>query len=510
VNIIAAAEGSAPAAPFLQLGPEGLAVLLAVAALLLLKSKTGRAGASAVLRRAGRAVVRWVRITLWAARLRMPIRLGYRLQPEVWREMCAARKLAGLKRGRVTRTPAGIAIRVTLGGALDLATLQARVDQLETGLGVKRRAIRIEPGARADRAVVHIVLRDPLRRPVLWSGHAAGTVTVPAEVATTPHGDRVTVELLRRWLIAGTTGSGKSLYARLMAAAVATAADGRLTYCDPKRVEGEQWRHLATVACTPAEIGEQISAFRRRMDERLQDMARRKVTTHQPTAEAPAEVLLIDEAADVVRSITDEQLDDLHAIAEQGRAPRFVLWIGIQDPRGDNLPRGITTQLQAIAGLKLRDSTEAAVVFGRSARRDGWTPERLPGGGGWVLVKDDEHPDPEPARADLLDEKTLRGLRRPAGARPGLQKPATAPQRAPRPVRVPSTPADARSAVLDALRAAPGDGTGAAELQKVTGLGKSRVYELLAQLVDEGQAVKVRQGRFACVATPVSEGRAVA
>lgn len=501
---IATGQGIDPTAShdlITQLGPQGLAVLVAIAAGLLLSTKTGRRLAARAVRRAGRAAVRFVRIGLWAARLRMPVRLAYRLQPEHWREMCAHRRLVGLRRGKVRATRAGIAVRVTLGGALDLAAVQSRVDQLETGLGVKRRAIRIEPGARADRAIVHIVLRDPLRRPVHWTGHAPGTVTVPAEVATTPHGDRVEVELLRRWLIAGTTGSGKSLFARLMLAAVATSLDGKVTYCDPKRVEAGQWTGLAMVACSPEEIGAAITAFRRRMNVRLALMAQRNLTTHVPTEAEPAEVLFIDEAADVVRSITAAELADLHAIAEQGRAPRFVLWIAVQDPRGENLPRGIVTQLQGVAGLKLRDSTEAAVVFGRTARRDGWTPERLPGGGGWVLIRDDDHPDPEPARADLLDERALAALRRPTPPAPpkprvSLQKPPAAPVAAPEPSKRPTTREDARSAIVAALAAATEDGASVGDLQTATGLGRSRLYELLSELVVHDLVVKVRHGRF--------------
>jgi hypothetical protein len=493
------------------LGPQGTVVLLSLGALLLLRSKTLRKGLgkalSAALHKAGRALVRYVRISLWAARMRMPVRLAYRLQPERWREMTAARKLTGLKRGKVRRTAAGLSVRVTLGGSLDLATIQARVDQLETGLGVKRKSIRIEGTDRADRAIVHIVLRNPLRKPILWAGHAPGTVTEPAEVATTPHGDRVSVELLRRWLIAGTTGSGKSLFARLMLAAVATSPDGRLTYADPKRVEAEQWRHLAEVATEPETIGAAISAFRRRMDDRLRLMASRSQTTHQPTAAEPAEVLFVDEAADVVRTITEEQLADLAAIAEQGRAPRFVLWIAVQDPRGDNLPRGIVTQLQAVAGLKLRDSTEAAVVFGRTARKDGWTPERLPGGGGWVLIRDDEHDEPEPARGDLLDEKTLAGLSAPHAPqiRRVVEEAVTVP--APR-VDLTKAPAvEPRPADVDqaedvdlvrvALEEAGADGMSAAAVQARTGLGKTQTYDRLAALVESGDAVKPRHGRYA-------------
>ncbi|WP_461712933.1 hypothetical protein, partial [Streptomyces sp. DSM 41029] len=89
--------------------------------------KTGRRllakAVGRLLKRAAKAFVRYVRISLWAARLRMPVRLAIRLQPDRWREMTAARKLVGLKRGRVKRTPMGVDVRVTLGGGLNLDTL---------------------------------------------------------------------------------------------------------------------------------------------------------------------------------------------------------------------------------------------------------------------------------------------------------------------------------------------------------------------------------------------------
>src|SRR5207247_632847 len=115
-----------------------------------------------------RGIVRYVTISLWAARLAMPIRLAVRLQPERWREMCKARKLDGLKRGKVKRTPMGVDVRVTLGGSLTLETLTARIKDLETGLGTRRGAIRVEPTEVANKALVRITVRNPLAKPVAW------------------------------------------------------------------------------------------------------------------------------------------------------------------------------------------------------------------------------------------------------------------------------------------------------------------------------------------------------
>jgi hypothetical protein len=120
------------------IGVQGVLVVLALAALWLLKYAAVRRLAARAIRRLSRALVRYVRLSLYALRMRIPTRLAYRLQPERWRSMTEARKLTGLKRGRIRRTPMGVDVRVTLGGALTLETLQARVKDLETGLGVRR------------------------------------------------------------------------------------------------------------------------------------------------------------------------------------------------------------------------------------------------------------------------------------------------------------------------------------------------------------------------------------
>ncbi|WP_461712935.1 hypothetical protein, partial [Streptomyces sp. DSM 41029] len=83
--------------------------------------KTGRRllakAVGRLLKRAAKAFVRYVRISLWAVRLEAD------RETDRWREMTAARKLVGLKRGRVKRTPMGVDVRVTLGGGLNLDTL---------------------------------------------------------------------------------------------------------------------------------------------------------------------------------------------------------------------------------------------------------------------------------------------------------------------------------------------------------------------------------------------------
>lgn len=143
------------------LGIEGVAVLLALASLWLLKYESIRAAAARALNKAARAVIRYLVTKAWAVRLEVPVRLAYRLHPERWRAMCEARSLTGLKRGRVSRTPEGVCVRVTLGRSLTIDRLRSSIHSLETGLGVGRGSICVgESEAGAHKAVVWIAVRS--------------------------------------------------------------------------------------------------------------------------------------------------------------------------------------------------------------------------------------------------------------------------------------------------------------------------------------------------------------
>jgi hypothetical protein len=522
VVIIAGAEATTSAEIDLSgmlaaLGPEGLAVVLALAGLLLLRSKTVRSAlrraTAATLRRAGRAVVRWVRISLWATLLRMPIRLAYRLQRERWREMCAARKLVGLRRGRVRRTPMGVDVRVTLGGSLTLETLNARIRDLETGLGTRRGAIRIEPRDSAHKATVRITVRNPLARAVRWQApDGPVSITAPARLSMNPFGEWADVDLQQRILIVGASGSGKSSVQRVLAAPVILADDAQLEVWDLKQgTESQHYEGKADVRVTDIEQCRQ--RIRHLMDVELPYRAavmKRLGTSTWPTSpEHPDRIVMVDEGAALIRGLDDDELAELFTFLEQARAFGIYLWWATQFPKSSNLPTELRSQMSCIIALKMRRASESRIVF-EDLVREGWTPHRL-AGKGWLMVLDDDHDEPEETRAAWLDERVFRQLPaprpRPADPAPAppqprvtLEKPAVAAP-TPAPVARVAEPApeaaDARTAVLGALEAAPEAGVSVAELQAATGLSKSRVYELLAELLKAGDAVKVRHGRFA-------------
>lgn len=513
------------------LGVKGMIVLLTLGTLFLLKSKSVRKAASQALRRAGRWLVRYVRIRLWALRMGMPLRLAHRLQPERWRAMCEARKLSGLKRGKVRRTPMGVDVRVTLGGSLTLETLTARIKDLETGLGTRRGAIRVEGLDSAHKALVRITVRNPLKKPVPWDAPAGPvTITDPARLSMNPFGEWTEIDLRQRILVVGASGSGKSSVQRVLSAPVVLAVDADLEVWDLKQgTESQHYAGLADVrVTTPDECRARIKYLREvEIPRRAAIMQKLKTSTWPTSAQYRDRVVMVDEGAALIRELDEDELGELFTFLEQARAYGIYLWWATQFPKSSNLPTELRSQMSAVIALKMRRASESRVVF-EDLTREGWTPHRLPGKG-WLMLLDDDHQDPEESRAAWLDEKAFRRLipgQTPAveaaPERLAIEAAPAAPVIPPMPTEPPTVPAprEEESAAadpepldelptLDAVRAALADasagGSSAAELTVATGRGKSQVYAALQELQDDGAVVKVGRGRYALASTEAGE-----
>lgn len=487
------------------LGPEGVAVLLAVGAVLLLRYKPVRSLARKALKRAARALLRFVRIVVWAAYLRMPLRLAYRLQPERWRNMCQDRRLVGLKRGRVKRTAQGVDVLVTLNGALRLDTLVTRIPDLETGLGVRRGSIRVEGRESAHKALIRITVRNPLARPIPWS-RPAGPVSIadPVHLAVTPFGDAMELDLRQRILIVGASGAGKSSVQRVLSAPVILAEDADLEVWDLKQgsesqhYEGKAVRRITTAAECAARIEELV---RVELPRRAAILKARKSSTWKPTATDRDLVVMVDEGASLIRELDDEHLNMLFTFLEQARAFGVFLWWATQFPKATNLPTELRSQMSCLVALKMRRASESKLVF-EDLAREGWTPHRLPGPG-WLMVLDDDHQEPDQARALWLSEKVFRSLpsttaapAAPAAPSQPVQDavPDVVPEDA---VPVPEDAVPAPHAVLRFLATAPADGVSVAAIRAATGLSQTVAYDTLSDLVASGSVVKVRHGRYA-------------
>lgn len=514
-----------------SLGCEGTLVLIALAAILVGSTEPGRKAVRYCLRKLGR----YLRISLWGARLGIGYRLASRLQPERWDGMVASRKLPGLVRGKVQRTPMGIVVRLRLCGSLTLEDVISRTGQLEAGLGLRRGSARVKPVSRADKAILHIVLRDPLAKLILWTEPTRPVLLKDAiRLSVTPFGDTVCLDVKQRIGVFGTSGSGKSCVQRVIGAHVVQAVDADLEVWDLKfgiesqHYEGKAHR-VTTVEDAVARVDWLLDV---EFPRRAAIMAARGTSTWRETPVDKALVLMVDEGNVIIREFTPEQKKRFFRVAEQGRALGCYLIWATQYPKATNLPTELRSQLNVRICLKLNSSEESELVFKDEAGQ-GWEPHKLKGVG-WLLIKSDVHREPEESKAIWLDEERFRTIGSvtrtalPPVSRPVPPRPSHAPTvhlaKAQEPVQIPAQdteriehsyaePAPKRSAdvkvtVADEIRLALAvsfEPVGNNEIARIIGRNPGTVSKALVKLVDAGEIITNQDKKYSLVLAPADQ-----
>jgi hypothetical protein len=351
-------------------------------------------------------VVAW-----WAARNKIPFRLALRLQPDRWDAMVDKRKLAGLKRGKIKRTPTGVSVRLTLTGRLTTKYVHSQLRQLETGLGLGRDTVRLRQVSRSDRLILEIKIRNPLEGTVPWERPGRKIrFKDPVRLSVTEFGDVVSVSAKNRIGVFGESGSGKSCTQRILGAHAVTAVDAGLEIWDLKQgVEAQQYRGKAYIVTT---VPDALVRLEWLLDEefprRAAIMKKRGWTEWRETEDDPAQLIIIDEGNVITRGFTAGQFGRMCTAIEQGRALGiFFVW-ATQYPKAENLPTQIRSQLNITICHKVRNSEEAQIVFKDDVKK-GWAPHTL-AGEGWVLVQSSKHRDPEESKVAWLSPEIFRGL----------------------------------------------------------------------------------------------------
>jgi S-DNA-T family DNA segregation ATPase FtsK/SpoIIIE len=512
-----------------EIGPEGVAVLLVVGAVVLTaKSRTFRE----LERRAfvGACLLTW---RLLAAAWHLARGVGHlsatreerralrRLHPSHWRAHAPRRGLEGTLTGRPKLTASGIVAAVRLDGTWTVGKLRGAEDHVRALLGI-RHSVRIEitSGKRGGWAQLTVRTRnagDGLDLSGWEPGAPWGVDTVTGEPVMVPLG--------RRMLIAGTSGAGKSWSTRALLAEGSEAEDHRLVVIDPKRVEAINWRHRARTAVTADEVLAVTDELVAEMHERLALVPRGRDTIAISPAR-PRITVFVDEGAEVIGMSKGERariIENLRTLARMGRAAEVIVIWATQKPtmdRNGGIDAQISAQITYRAALALSTASEARTVLGEDATERGWHAHDLPMPG-YAMLRSGPKAKPHPIRTRAFSPADVIALPdRPVWSRALPETAADSPADSagdPDSVYAPSPPPkltlvkDAApeavqapaDAVLAALVAAGDGGASVADVVAATGLSQSRAYELLGALVKDGRAVKPRHGRFA-VAREVS------
>ncbi|MFC4494019.1 hypothetical protein ACFPA8_07725 [Streptomyces ovatisporus] len=483
------------------LGPWGVVTVITLG-WLMLKSRKARKGTGKVvgklMGRLTARVVRYFRITLWAARMGIGIRLALRLQKERWRKMTENRQLVGLKRGKVQRTKVGVDIHVAYGGKLTADYVQDKLTAIETGLALRKGSTRLVEGATQNRGVLRISTRGVLPK-VLPLDVPQGRVSIkdPHRLAPNEFGEWTTLNLCQRILIVGASGSGKSSAQRVLSLPVILAEDAELEVWDLKKgVESQHYDGLAVHRVIDADGC--VERIEQLLSEELEWRAREMKllgTSTWPTSRThPVRIIMIDEGAAPVRELTVKQLKQLVTLIEQARAFGVFIWLATQFPTDENLPTELRSQFSAVVALLMERASESRIVF-EDGVKDGWAPHRLPGVG-WCLLRDAKHRTPDVYKLPFIDEAVFRDIE-PGKANPAPREPvAHAPT-------VEFVPSDAEMSSKDklvfALRSAGPEGAHYKDLMKFLDLSQPRVYQLRDELIAEKRIEVVGRGRVALV-----------
>lgn len=173
-------------------------------------------------------------------------------------------------------------------------------------------------------------------------------------------------------LIAGSTGSGKSVALNTLISSLAlryTSQELRLSMIDPKRVELAQFSalpHMARpTATTTADAAELLRDALGAIEERYKLMQARGVRDSD-ALRLPRHVIVIDELADLI--LQDRQAVEplIVRIAQIGRAAGYHLIVATQRPSADVLTGLISANIPCRVALKVTKYTESVVILGKA------------------------------------------------------------------------------------------------------------------------------------------------
>jgi DNA segregation ATPase FtsK/SpoIIIE, S-DNA-T family len=337
-----------------------------------------------------------------------------------WDEVCVSCGLArdGADTPKVRRTRADwphvqFVVRPVLGQTT--ASFEAAAEALRTGVGASR--LRVDTQGSRD-VLLTFTVGDELRVPfdaapglvdeqLRWARMGKREDGKPWQLAIGPH-----------TLVAGCSGSGKGSLFWSFAFALAPAVHGGRVQLHGIDLKGGMEIRMGeglftTEATNAAEAVVVLEMLVGWMRARAQLYAGH-LRSHVPTVEEPLHVIMIDELAALTAYCPERDLQRraesaINLLCSQGRAPGFMVFACLQDPRKEVIPsRGLFTQM---IGLRLKDLSETAMVLGEIAVQSGAYCHRITRdvpGTGYVLPEEGGHPIR--VRAGFASDESIRSV----------------------------------------------------------------------------------------------------
>lgn len=444
----------------------------------------------------------------WWAHRRRRAKVRVERTLDAWPDITAAIGLPGSRIMSAVVDRWGWRARIGLPPGTTATDLINATQALESGLGTRPGAMRVEPDPnRADHATIRVLTTDPHDHPIPYpiadrDGHRS--VTDPIPIGLFEDAQPVMLRLSHRHgLLGGVAGAGKSGVLNVILAELVACPDVVLWGIDLKGgMELQPWTAcLGRLATTPTDAARLLSDAVAVLDTRARQMAADSSRLWAPTPMAPALIVVIDEYAEladeapIAISITD-------SIARRGRAVAVTLLAATQRPTQKAMGSGaVRSQMDVRICLRVRERRDVDLILGQGMLAAGWTADTL-NAPGKFLISTPEHAIPRRARAYRVDDQAVATIAaRHADQRPTLDtlsRGATdstteAEQTEPGDIDDPTDPTDALWA---ALSTAPPQGCSVKDLMVASGMGRSWVYSRLQAHAAAGRVVQITRGRW--------------
>jgi S-DNA-T family DNA segregation ATPase FtsK/SpoIIIE len=443
----------------------------------------------------------------WWAHRRRRMRVAVDRTIRAWPNIAEAVGLAGSRILSAVVDLWGWRARVTLRPGQTVADVLNQVPAIESGLGTRPGAVRVEPdAAHAGRFMMRVLADDPHARPVDWPGPGITSITEPLPLGVFEDATPVRVPLLRRHvLLGGVSGSGKSGVLNVILGNLTACPDVVIWGVDLKAgMELRPWAScLDRLATTPTEAARLLADAVRIVEARARAMGDSNARVWEPGPLAPALVILIDEYAELADD-APAATQAADSIARRGRAVAVTLLAATQRPTQQAMGKGaVRSQMDVRICLRVRERRDADLILGQGMLASGWLPHTLDAPGKF-LVSAEGFDHPRRARAYLVtDDHVAATAARYAPERPSLDDLSATT------VSETSTSTDnvIDAEVIDdaddpelnlwtALRQAPDDGLTVPELMKITGMRRTWIYDRLQNHATADRARQVARGRW--------------
>ena len=255
--------------------------------------------------------------------------------------------------------------------ALNLATTGVRIEAPIPG----KSAVGIEVPNKT-RSTVH--LRTLIETDAFQTAKSKLTVALGEDVA----GDAVYFDIAKmpHLLIAGTTGSGKSVCINTIIMSLlykASPEDVKMILIDPKKVELNIYNGiphlLVPVISEPKKAAGSLSWAVGEMERRyglIEEAGKRniaeynKLAANDPDAEyLPSIVIVIDELADLMMTASDDVEDSICRIAQKARAAGMYLIVGTQRPSVDVITGLIKANIPSRIAFRTSNQVDSRTII---------------------------------------------------------------------------------------------------------------------------------------------------